>query len=215
MTTILGCFIFLVILGMVSIVFEIYIDSQDQIFMTNNYKQFENLSENTTKNKSNDLLEEAQIRKIEFDLYIEKLNLYLNSFDENVEKDSLEIDEYDLNEELNYFSKFKEEMNKYDQSTGGIDGRWQQEKFYLFVSKLRDENFEIEDKDKLILAFEKFVLRKKINFGKKLGRSNDRYDYFMYLKCGADYKAKYISQEELIKILKENKYGFSKHLILD
>ncbi len=154
-------------------------------------------------------------QKLENEIYLSKLNNYLDTFDENVEKDSLEVDLFDKEEEIKYWNMFQEECKNIEESSG-IDGRWSQEKWYNYYVKLKQKeiyNNITDDELKMKLAFEKFGQGNQIDFGKKIGRSNDRYDYFMYLKCGLNYKAKYITQEELMKILKENKYGYSKHLI--
>ena len=70
-----------------------------------------------------------------------------------------------------------------------------------------------EDIQHPIKAYFMFEENSKEEFGKVIGRSNDRYDYFMYLKYGLTYQPKYISKEELVKILKANKYGYSAHCI--
>jgi len=180
------------------------------------FKSFDN------KNNFEDLKykEELEIQKLnkqklENEIYLSKLNNYLDTFDENVEKDSLEVDLFDKEEEIKYWNMFQEECKKNEESVG-IDGRWSQEKwfnYYVILKRKELHNTITDDEVNMKLAFEKFGQGNKIDFGKKIGRSNDRYDYFMYLKCGLNYKAKYITQEELMKILKENKYGYSKHLI--
>lgn len=144
--------------------------------------------------------------KIEFDKFKE----YLNSIDINIDRDCLEQDIFDTQYERECFEKLMKLSEKFQ------DGRWAQERicaaFNSLMVKVNNGSASEEEKD-MFNSGRKFHLNEKINFGKKLGRTHDRYDYIMKLKLGPSYKPKYITQEELDKILNDNKYGFAKDFI--
>ena len=77
------------------------------------FKSFDN------KNNFEDLKykEELEIQKLnkqklENEIYLSKLNNYLDTFDENVEQNSLEVDLFDKEEEIKYWNMFQEECKK-------------------------------------------------------------------------------------------------------
>ncbi len=106
---------------------------------------------------------------------------------------------------------FWEECEKQNKITP-FDGRWSQERYEGFYMFLKNKNVKSYDDEMMIKAYERFRGWIK-HFGKIIGKTNDRYDYCMYLKLGPSYQAKYISQDELLNIISQNKYGYSKHLM--
>lgn len=172
-----------------------YKDSPEMV----NQKRIENeLKEESIK------LEKKKIEK-------QKLEDFLNSFSDDIEQDQLEIDIYDSSFMENSFSEFTNFANAFFMNTG----RWSQEKYeaagQVLAKKIRDSEAN-ESETNQYKAFLK-AYHNGPNFGPIIGRSNDRYDYFMYLKHGLTYQPKYISKEKLIKILKNNKYGYLEHCI--
>lgn len=166
--------------------------------------------------------------------YRNRLAMYLNSFDDNIDRDLLEVDLYDEEYEKECLERFEKNAELfYEECKKNDDKTWRfrypndrtEVKFNVYYSmNLKKyeslENCQEDIKNEL-LAYKKYFepwnrnqpIDKTIHFGKKIGRSNDRYDYFMFLKHGLSYQPKYITKEELIKILKEDKYGYSSHCI--
>ena len=170
--------------------------------------------------------------------YRNRLFLYLNSFDQYVERDLLEVDIYDQEYQKECYKKFCELVKEFYEkckSENRTDvwfrypSDWFVVKCKTYISEMIKLYGSLESiPDNIqdpIRAFYKFgtdnVMCNDFNFeevkleefGKVIGRSTDRYDYFMYLKYGLTYEPKYITKEELYKILKYNKYGFSAHCI--
>lgn len=156
--------------------------------------------------------------------YRNRLAMYLNSFDNDIDRDLLEIDLYDEEYEKECCERFKKNAIEYVKSNN-LDYRFDSDCYHLYFRIMTDKYGSIEncpeDIKNELYAYKKYILYymisfevdKTIHFGKKIGRSNDRYDYFMYLRNGLSYQPKYITKEELIKILKEDKYGYSSHCI--
>lgn len=160
------------------------------------------------------------------DSYRNKLFLYLNSFDEDVERDLLEVDVYDqdyMTECYKIFYVQKEQFYEQCKQENRQDlclrypFDWYSvisETYFLEMVKIYGSvEFMPDHIQHPIKAYLKFEKNHIVDFGKVVGRSVDRYDYFMYLKYGITYKPKYITKEELYKILKINKYGYSAHCI--
>lgn len=161
--------------------------------------------------ESNELKRKEMELKDE-ELYLSKVKQFVDSIDINCDRDSLEILIYDEVEESSYMRMFYEGCELQNKITP-FDGRWSQERFAGFYTFLKNKNPKSSDDEMMIKAYEKFELRTRKHFGKLLGQTTDRYDYFMYLKQGPSYEAKYITQDELLEILGSNKYGYSKHLM--
>lgn len=158
--------------------------------------------------------------------YRNKLYIYLTSFDENIERDLLEVDVYDKEYQKECYKKFYELKNnfyeeckksnrpdvcfRYPYDWNDLVSKVYINEMINLYGSLEYIPEHIQHPIKAYLMFEK---NSKEEFGKVIGRSNDRYDYFMYLKYGLTYRPKYISKEELVKILKANKYGYSAHCI--
>lgn len=158
---------------------------------------------NYLKEKENSLREEK--------IYLQKVKTFLETIDVNCDKDSLEISIYDEDEERRYYGMFSDECRKVHDKNP--PGRWFQETEVLVYQTLRNKQNKTTDETFMMNAYEKWTLGTVKHFGKIIGKTNDRYDYIMYLKIGPSYQAKYITQEELLKIISENKYGYSKHLM--
>lgn len=163
--------------------------------------------------------------------YRNKLFMYLNSFDINVERDLLEVDEYDHNYMVDCYKQFQSSVENFYNTCKAqerkdigfrYDCEWFDVKYNVYYSQMIKtygslENCPTNIKNEL-LAFNKFdnyspFYDPYLTFGKVIGRTTDRYDYFMFLKCGLVYEPKYITKEHLRNILKENKYGYSAHCI--
>ena len=157
-------------------------------------------------------LKKKELNLTEEENYLLKVKMFLDSVDINCNQDDLEIPTYDELEELSYNRKFYDACEIQDKLTP-FDGRWSQEKHVGFYNYLKAKTTKTRDEEMMISAFEKFTFGIKKHFGTYLGKSVDRYDYIMYLKCGPSYQAKYITQESLLEILGNNKYGYSKHLM--
>lgn len=157
-------------------------------------------------------LKTKEIELKDEEIYLNKVKQFVDSIDVNCNRDDLEISVYDELEESKYITLFYNECEKQNKITP-FDGRWRQEKFVGFYNFLKAKTVKTTDDEMMIKACEKFELKIIKHFGKYLGTSTDRYDYFMYLKNGPSYQAKYMKQDELLKILGSNKYGYSKHLM--
>lgn len=161
--------------------------------------------------------ESESVKKLnEYELQQNKLKNYLDSFDENCDPDSLETNVYDTKFQHDYFIKFYTYVeNNPEEFT---EGRWSQEKCAQYFQKLTLESYDAVGERLQEIEYLRAAYLKNYHngpsFGLTIGRTNDRYDYFMRLKVGPTYQPKKISKEQLIGILQNNKYGYSKDLII-
>jgi hypothetical protein len=162
--------------------------------------------------KEENRLKEVELKLKEDELYLTKVKIFLDSVDIDCNREDLEITIYDEVEESKYFRMFIEECEKHF-TVNSYEGRWALEKYAQFHTFLLNKKDKSDDQKIMMKAYLKFILQTIKHFGKAIGTTTDRYDYIMYLKLGPSYKAKYISQEELLKIIAEDKYGYSKHLM--
>ena len=179
---------------------------------SNNYVTKQDTTKLESLQREANELKKKEIELKEDEVYLNKVKMFLESVDVNCNNSDLEIPIYDIVEESRYTTLFYEECEKQNKITP-FDGRWSQEKFQGFYTFLFQKQNKTYDDEMMMKSYERNYLHTIKNFGKIIGTTNDRYDYIMYLKLGPSYQAKYISQAELLKIIADNKYGYSKHLM--